>query len=108
MVFLCLDTSVSLILFIDGAPFSDAHNGSIWDIFGFITNFPPRLRARFSNILKIYFINGRIFSFNGIYEKQMDKSIRKPSRSVAFSMIVPCARPMSYRILFNILSIMGK
>jgi hypothetical protein len=65
--------SVSLVLFIDGAPFSDAHNGSIWGIFGFIANFPPRLRARFSNILKIYFINGRIFSFNGIYEKQMYK-----------------------------------
>jgi hypothetical protein len=65
--------SVSLILFIDGAPFSDAHNGTIWGIFGFITNFPPRLRARFSNVLKIFFINGRLFNFNEIYEKQMNK-----------------------------------
>jgi hypothetical protein len=34
--------SVSLVLFIDGAPFSDAHNGSIWGIFGFIANFPTK------------------------------------------------------------------
>ena len=38
---------VSLILFIDGARFSKSIEGSIWGIFGYVVNLPPRLRARF-------------------------------------------------------------
>ena len=54
------ENSISLVLFIDAAPFADSSNGSVWEIFGFIANLPPRLRARFSNILKILFIEGRL------------------------------------------------
>ena len=66
------ENSISLVLFIDAAPFADSSNGSVWEIFGFIANLPPRLRARFSNILKILSIEGRLFSFNGVFEKQME------------------------------------
>ena len=34
---------------------------------------PSRLRARFFNILKVTFISGRLFSFNGVYGQQMEK-----------------------------------
>jgi hypothetical protein len=63
--------SISLILFIDGAQFNKSENGSIWAILGIITNLPPKVRSSFANILKILFINGRIFDFNGIFDKHM-------------------------------------
>ena len=65
--------SISLILFIDGSPFSKSIDGSIWGIFGYVANLPPRLRARFFNILKVTFISGRLFNFNGVYDQQMEK-----------------------------------
>jgi len=34
---------------------------------------PPRIRSDFYNILKLFFISGKLFSFNGIFEKQMQK-----------------------------------
>jgi hypothetical protein len=63
--------SISLILFIDGAQFNKSENGSIWAILGIISNLPPKIRSSFANMLKILFINGRIFDFNGIFDKQM-------------------------------------
>lgn len=63
--------SISLILFIDGAQFNKSENGSIWAILGIITNLPPKVRSSFANMLKILFINGRIFDFNGIFDKHM-------------------------------------
>jgi hypothetical protein len=63
---------IAFILFIDAAPFSTTFNGSVWSIFGYIANLPPRLRARLYNILKILFISGRLFSLNRIFDNKME------------------------------------
>jgi len=60
--------SISILLFIDGAPFSKSEKGSVWAILGIIANLPPLIRSSFKNMLKICFINGRLFNFNGIFD----------------------------------------
>jgi len=63
--------SISLVLFIDGAQFNKSQNGSIWAVLGMISNLPPIIRCSFVNMLKILFINGRLFDFNGIFDNHM-------------------------------------
>ena len=36
-----------------------------------ISNLPPIIRCSFVNMLKILFINGRLFDFNGIFDNHM-------------------------------------
>ena len=69
-----LDTNtISLLLFIDGAPFSKSDKGSVWAILGIIANLPPSIRSSFKNMLKICFINGKLFNFNGIYDNHLNQ-----------------------------------
>ena len=63
--------TISLILFIDGAAFTNTGKESTWGIFAFIADLPPRIRNSFYNVLKIVLINSSLFSFNAIFEKQM-------------------------------------
>jgi hypothetical protein len=65
--------SISLVLFIDGAPFNKSENGSVWAIVGLIANMPPLMRSAFKNMITIAFINGKIFDFNGIYDNHLNK-----------------------------------
>ena len=65
--------SISFILFIDGAQFNKGHSGTIWAILGIIANMPPLVRSAFSNIIKILFIHGNLFDFNGIFAKHLTK-----------------------------------
>jgi hypothetical protein len=65
--------TISLLLFIDGAPFSKSDKGSVWAILGIIANLPPLIRSSFKNMFKICFINGKLFNFNGIYDNHLNK-----------------------------------
>jgi hypothetical protein len=40
---------------------------------GIIANLPPLIRSSFKNMLKICFINGKLFNFNGIYNHHLNK-----------------------------------
>ena len=64
--------SISLLLFFDGASFTKTGKGKLWAIFGFIINLPPSIRNFFYNILKLFFITGSFFNFNGIFNKHMN------------------------------------
>jgi len=65
--------NISLCLFIDGAQFNKSNNGTIWAILGIVTNLPPLIRSAFNNLIKILFIHGTLFDFNGIFAKHLTK-----------------------------------
>jgi len=65
--------NISLCLFIDGAQFNKSNNGTIWAILGIVANLPPLIRSAFNNLIKILFIHGTLFDFNGIFAKHLSK-----------------------------------
>ena len=65
--------SISLLFFIDGATFTNTGKETTWAIVAFIANLPPRIRNAFYNVLKFTFITSRLFNFNSIFSKQMNK-----------------------------------
>jgi hypothetical protein len=65
--------NISLCLFIDGAQFNKSNNGTIWAILGIVANLPPLIRSAFNNLIKILFIHGTLFDFNGIFDKHLTK-----------------------------------
>jgi hypothetical protein len=65
--------NISLCLFIDGAQFNKSNNGTIWAILGIVANLPPLIRSAFNNLIKILFIHGTLFDFNGIFAKHLTK-----------------------------------
>ncbi len=44
----------------------------MWAILDIIANLPPLIRSSFNNVIKICFINGKLFNFNGIYDNHLN------------------------------------
>ena len=65
--------NIAMILFIDGAAFTNTGKDTTWAIVAMIADLPPRIRSSFFNIIKFVFITSRLFNFNAILQKQMDR-----------------------------------
>jgi len=64
--------SISLLLFVDGASFNKSLSGDVWAVMAIVCNLPPVIRSAFYNILKLVYINGKRFDFNGIFDEKVN------------------------------------
>lgn len=63
--------SICLFLFVDAASFSKSVSGTVWAFLAIICNLPPIIRSKFTNILKIVYINGKKIDFNSLFDLYM-------------------------------------